>query len=70
MTDAGLQSLAALTKLRRLELHHNPGVTDAGLRHLERLTALTSIDLYKTRVTGAGAAALQKALPKTRVVGN
>ena len=63
-------SLGKLTKLRRLELHHNPGITDAGQKHLEGLTVLGSIDLYKTKTTKAGSAALQKALPKTRVIGN
>ena len=50
-------------------IHHNPGITDAGLKYLEGLTHLTSVDLYKTKVTRNGVAALQKAVPKSRVIG-
>lgn len=59
-----------MTNLRRLELHHDPGITDAGLKHLVGPTHVAGVEHDKTKVTGGGGAALQKALPKARVVGN
>jgi hypothetical protein len=42
-------------------------VTDAGLEHLKNLTRLKELDLYDTKVTAAGVAELQKALPKCQI---
>ena len=43
-------------------------VTDAGLQHLAGLTELSVLDLSQTQVTEEGAAALQDALPKLRIL--
>jgi len=56
-----------MTKLQRLELR-NTGVTDAGLVHFEGMKELGQLWLFGTKVTNAGAANLQKKLPKCRVV--
>lgn len=42
-------------------------VTDAGLRELTDLKQLTALHLDSKRVTEAGAAELQKALPKCTI---
>ena len=47
VTDAGLEHLKGLTKLRFLELT-NARVTDAGLAHLRGLTQLEDLQLYGT----------------------
>jgi hypothetical protein len=65
VTDAGLEHLKSLTGLRTLNLS-NSKVTDAGLEHLKGLTGLQTLDL-STKVTKAGVAELQKALPGTLI---
>lgn len=67
ITDAGLVHLKGLTKLRELYLS-NTRITDAGLVHLAGLTGLEEIHLYETQVTSAGLSALQRALPRVRIV--
>ena len=44
-----------------------PKITDAGLVHLKGLTGLQVLFLMNTKVTDAGVADLQKALPNCRV---
>ena len=46
---------------------HGPKVTDAGLVHLKGLTSLQSLSLYRSQVTDAGVAELQKALPNCKI---
>ena len=53
ITDAGLEYLKGMTKLKYLDLNSTQ-VTDAGLEHLKGLTKLEHLDLGGTRVTGAG----------------
>jgi serine/threonine protein kinase/Leucine-rich repeat (LRR) protein len=68
VSDAGLQHLKGLTKVRVLNLA-NTKVTDEGLKALHGLTSLRELDLRTlTKVTATGVAALQKALPKCKVV--
>ena len=43
------------------------GIGDEGLKHLHVLTALKELDLTGTKITEAGGAALQKALPKCKI---
>jgi mono/diheme cytochrome c family protein len=66
VTDAGLAHLKGLAGLEYLNLF-NTAVTDKGLIHLQGLKKLKSLYLFETRVTDAGVAALQKALPQTRI---
>jgi hypothetical protein len=42
-------------------------ISDAGLEHIKELTTLTELHLKDTRVTAAGVAALQLALPNCKV---
>ena len=42
-------------------------VSDAGLKHLKNLGGLKELELFGTGVTPAGAAELQKALPKCQI---
>ncbi len=67
VTDAGLAYLQDCKNLTHLWLA-GTAVTDAGLKHLEGLTNLTELDLRGTQVTAEGVAALQKALPKCKIV--
>src|SRR5205807_9451030 len=53
LTDADLQTLAALTDLQVLDLS-STGVTDRGLRYLAPLKKLRTLGLARTRVTDAG----------------
>lgn len=68
ITDAGLAEVAKLTKLLKLNLKATK-ITDTGLEPLKSLRKLETLDLTGTQVTPAGAAAIQKALPKCKVWG-
>ncbi|MBL7648910.1 MAG: hypothetical protein JNK74_22265 [Candidatus Hydrogenedentes bacterium] len=57
ITDAGLATVAGLSKVTRLHLERT-GITDAGLAHLAGLTNLEYLNLYGTQVTDAGLAQL------------
>jgi uncharacterized protein (TIGR02996 family) len=54
VTDATLRRLAALKRLRALNLYGNDAITDDGLRHLAGLTELRILDLEDQPVTDAG----------------
>ncbi len=56
-TDAGLEHVAALSRLRGLDLCYTH-VTDAGLAHIAGLARLRRLDLSFTQVTDAGVAHL------------
>ena len=56
-----------LTNLRWLNLGNNP-IADSDLEHLKSLTSLGEIYLHQTKVTKAGVASLQKALPFCRIM--
>jgi hypothetical protein len=67
-TDAGLAELNGLRDLEVLMLR-SASVTDAGLRHLEGMPWLACVDLQGCpKLTGAGIARLQKALPKCEII--
>ena len=68
MTDAGLKELAALKGLQSLLISNCPGVTDAGLKELAALKGLQTLNLVLTKVTAAGVAELQKALPDCKII--
>jgi len=67
VSDLLTAEVGALTKLERLSL---AGCTfsDAGLKHLAGLSNLAQLDLTGTQVTAEGVAALQKALPKCKIL--
>ncbi|MGH7945139.1 MAG: c-type cytochrome domain-containing protein, partial [Opitutaceae bacterium] len=64
VSDAGLNSLAAMKNLRRLQLDRT-AVTDAGLTHLAPLGHLESLNLHATTITDTGLKTLH-ALPRLR----
>ncbi|WP_417395456.1 protein kinase domain-containing protein [Gimesia chilikensis] len=66
LSDAGFEHLANLKKLKSLQLFLTP-ITDAGLKHLYGLKKLEMLDLRDTKVTSAGIAALQQALPNCQI---
>jgi len=66
ITDAGLNHLKGLKKLRRLDLT-GTHVTDAFLEHVGTLTNLEQLHLTSTRVTDAGVKRL-KGLKKVRLL--
>ncbi len=67
LTDAGLEPLKTLKGLEILSLQRT-SITDAGLTHLMGMTGLRSLDLsVNSKVTDAGIARLQKALPNCRI---
>ncbi|MCS6976609.1 MAG: hypothetical protein NZM31_06310, partial [Gemmatales bacterium] len=65
-TDAALH-LAKLQSLKRLTLSGG-NLTDPGLRRLTALRNLEELDIRDTKVTPAGVAEFQKALPNCKVV--
>ncbi|MCI0680508.1 MAG: protein kinase [Gemmataceae bacterium] len=66
VTDAGLKQLAGLKCLQYLHIRA-ANVTDVGLKDLAALEGLRGLDLRDTKVTDAGVATLQKALPDCRI---
>jgi len=58
-----------LANVTRLALN-GTDITDASLKEVAKLQQLTDLDLYDTRVTQAGVAELQKALPKCDIISN
>jgi Leucine-rich repeat (LRR) protein len=70
ITDAGLVHLKGMTWLKRLSLMNTSlaaNITDAGLVHLKALNNLTHLHLEGTKITAAGMAELQKALPNCEI---
>jgi serine/threonine protein kinase len=64
--DAELAILAGMETLELASFFGNP-ITDAGLPHLKRLQRLKNLNLNSTRVTAAGVADLQQALPDCKI---
>ncbi len=60
VTDAGLATVAKMTKIERLHLE-NTKVTDAGIAKLGALASLEYLNLYGTKTTDAGIAKLEGA---------
>jgi internalin A len=67
VTGAGLDHLRGLNDLEFLLLNNNR-IGDAGLSHLVGLKHLQLLSLQLSGVTASGVEALQKSLPKTRIV--
>ncbi|HYV38633.1 MAG TPA: hypothetical protein VE988_23310 [Gemmataceae bacterium] len=65
--DAGLSNLLGLKNLEYLDLYCT-NVSDIGLNHLKGLTGLRELYLTNSRVTQTGVDALQKSLPKAKIV--
>jgi hypothetical protein len=54
-----------MTKLRKMSVFRT-AVSDAGLKHIEKLTALEILTMSESKITEAGAKALQLVLPKLK----
>jgi eukaryotic-like serine/threonine-protein kinase len=67
LADLFLMHLGEMKQLQRLVLAGS-GVADEGLEQLHGLTGLQEMDLRGAKVTKAGIAKLQKALPKCRIM--
>ena len=67
VTDAGLKHLHGLTNLKELYLY-GTSVTDAGMENLAKMTRLRVLDVSATEVTAAGVIALERDLPKVKIV--
>jgi len=59
--------LKGMVKLEMLFLHGGRQITDTALVHLKEMTNLQKCSLLGTRITDAGSAELQKALPNCEV---
>jgi hypothetical protein len=66
VNDAAAKELGKFEGLSTLVLA-GTAVTDAGLKELAPAAALASLDVSQTKVTDAGVAELQKALPRCKV---
>jgi hypothetical protein len=67
VTDAGLEHLRKLARLKELSLQY-VGITDAGLKHLAGLNRLTDV-IVGGGVTANGIHELQLSLPNTKITG-
>jgi hypothetical protein len=67
VTDADLKHVATLKNLRVLDLS-DTRVTDLGLKELTRLKGLRWLNLQTPGVTAKGVAALQRDLPKCKII--
>lgn len=67
ITNACLEQVAKIPTLGTLFVDHNPAVTDAGLALLKDAKQLRNLSLHYTSVTPAGADALKKSLPNTKI---
>jgi hypothetical protein len=65
-SDAGLEHVAKLPNLTRLDLRATP-TTDAGLAHLAKRPTLKYVFLRATKVTPEGVENLRKALPEASI---
>jgi hypothetical protein len=66
ITDAGLDNIGNLTRLKYLDLR-DTAITDAGLKHLGKLRLLETLDLTGTNTTEAGIHELQSKLPHCKI---
>ena len=66
--DEGVKHLKGATQLTYLNLYGTQ-VTDAGLEHLKALPELEKLYVWKSKVTEAGMAALQKSRPDLMIIG-
>ena len=66
-TDLGLKHYLAALKTDSSLMLGSWKITDTGLVHVRGLAKLRSLLLYGTKVTDAGVAELQKALPNCKI---
>ncbi len=66
-SDGGAAALSCFSSLRELRLT-GTNISDDDVPHLAKLTDLTEIYLNSTPVSSAGVAALQRALPKAKII--
>jgi hypothetical protein len=66
--DEGLKHLKSASQLTYLNLYGTQ-VTDAGLEHIKSLPELKKLYVWKSKVTEAGIAAMQKTHPDLMIVG-
>jgi hypothetical protein len=64
ITDAGLETLGAMTQLEELDISNNNRITDTGLANLRGLVNLQRLDVRSTKVTDAGITELRRTLPR------
>jgi hypothetical protein len=67
LQDSGLQHLDYLPRIREIWLWGCSNITDRGIAHLGRLSTLQTLDIRQTKVSQAGVARLQKALPRCKI---
>jgi uncharacterized membrane protein len=67
LTDRGIEILAGLPRLERLNLYSNPGVTDASVDVLARIASLRRLDVWQTGITADGIARLRQRRPDLTV---
>ncbi|MCL2348427.1 MAG: protein phosphatase 1 regulatory subunit 42 [Planctomycetaceae bacterium] len=65
--DYNLEEFAKWTKLEKLYLGGNAGITDAGLGHLEKIVSLRELQLQETSVTKDGIKEFQRKRPDVKV---
>jgi Leucine-rich repeat (LRR) protein len=65
-SDDGLKNLEGLPKLFYLDLN-STAITDRSIAHLTKLTALKELYLRGTKISPAGLAQLQEALPNCKI---
>ncbi len=66
VTDLAFARIAELQNLESIIVDHS-SITDAGLEHLSALKKLKRLDARNTKVTAAGVAKLQQALPNCKI---
>jgi hypothetical protein len=67
VTDVGLKELVGLKSMKALNIAET-SVTDTGLKDVAELKGLQWLNLRGTKVTVAGAATLERELPKCKIV--
>jgi hypothetical protein len=67
ISDDGLKHLVQFKELEHLDLAFT-AISDAGLKHLEGLKTLKAVRVSFSHVTEQGVAALQAALPQTKII--
>ena len=67
VTDAGLENLEGLSRLRKLRLC-GANITDSGLESLHGLKQLQEVHLLCPQVTAGGVKQLQEALPNCKIL--
>jgi hypothetical protein len=69
LTDRGVEALAGLPRLERLNLYANTGVTDASVDALAGAASLKTLAIWQTGMTDSGIARLRQRRPDLAVQG-